>query len=53
MVSTHNLGELAEMLGDKEAAVKRYEEAISLARAIGFEEGVEMGSERLRELKSK
>jgi len=51
-VATHNLGEFAEMLGDKAGARKRYEEAISLARAIGFQEGVETSSERLRSLKA-
>jgi tetratricopeptide (TPR) repeat protein len=52
VVATHNLGELAEMLGEKDVARKRYEEALSLARAIGFDEGVENTSERLRALKS-
>jgi len=52
-VATHNLGEFAEMLGDLVEARRRYEEALSLARAIGFQEGVENTSARLRELKGK
>jgi len=39
-VATHNLGEFAEMNGDIAEARKRYEEAKSLAKAIGFQEGV-------------
>ncbi|KAM3425000.1 hypothetical protein BST61_g6970 [Cercospora zeina] len=49
-VATHNLGEFAEMSNDVNLAKKKYQEAISLARAIGFEEGVEQSSARLREL---
>lgn len=50
VVATHNLGELAELLGDVAEAKKRYLEAVGLARAVGFQEGVENGSERLRAL---
>lgn len=49
-VATHNLGEFAEMLGQKVEARKFYEEARGLARAIGFQEGMEMSGERLRGL---
>ncbi|CAK3750285.1 tpr domain-containing [Lecanosticta acicola] len=49
-VALHNLGEFAEMSKDVELAKKKYKEAVSLARAIGFEEGVEQSSARLREL---
>ncbi|PQE33011.1 tpr domain-containing protein [Rutstroemia sp. NJR-2017a WRK4] len=49
-VATHNLGEFAEMLGEKEEARKRYEEARSLARGIGFAEGVQRSEEGLRRL---
>lgn len=52
VVATHNLGEIAEMLGNKSAAIDRYTEAVSLARGIGYQEGVEMSSARLRELKN-
>lgn len=50
-VATHNLGEFAEMLQNFTEARQRYQEAISIARAIGFEEGVENSSARLRKLK--
>ena len=50
-VATHNLGEIAELMGNKSAAVERYKEAVSLAKAIGYQEGLDMSSERLRDLK--
>lgn len=50
-VALHNLGEFAEMLGDVAEARKKYTEAVSLAKALGFAEGVENGQERLRQLK--
>lgn len=49
-VATHNLGEFAEMNKDFAEAKKRYQEAVGLSRAIGFEEGVEQSSARLRDL---
>ncbi|KAK5108318.1 hypothetical protein LTR62_008414 [Meristemomyces frigidus] len=49
-VATHNLGEFAEMLGQREEAKKLYGEAKALARAIGFTEGVIQSEERLRSL---
>ncbi|KAF2485258.1 hypothetical protein BDY17DRAFT_315719 [Neohortaea acidophila] len=49
-VATHNLGEFAEMVRDTATAEKRYREAISLSRAIGFQDGVDTSSERLRAL---
>ncbi|KAH9836025.1 Tpr domain-containing protein [Teratosphaeria destructans] len=49
-VATHNLGEFAEMLKDVDGARRKYEEALSLSRAIGFQDGVEMSEERLRAL---
>lgn len=39
-VATHNLGEFAEMSGNIEEARRRFEEAKSLAKAIGFQDGV-------------
>lgn len=51
IVATHNLGEIAEMLGNNEAAIQRYQEAVSLAKGIGYQEGLEMSSARLRDLK--
>ncbi|KAM0718579.1 hypothetical protein Q7P37_005649 [Cladosporium fusiforme] len=52
-VALHNLGEFAEMKGDLAEARKKYAEAISLAKALGFAEGVENGQARLKELKGK
>lgn len=52
-VATHNLGEFAEMVGHFSEARRRYGEAISVARAIGFQEGVENGEGRLRGLQGK
>lgn len=49
-VATHNLGEFAEMSKDYAGAKRRYEEAIALSRAIGFSDGIEQSSARLREL---
>lgn len=40
-VAIHNLGEFAEMDGNIREARKRYEEAKSLSKAIGFMEGVQ------------
>ncbi|KAI9850349.1 MAG: hypothetical protein M1838_005796 [Thelocarpon superellum] len=39
-VATHNLGEFAEMQGDVAAARAQYVEAESLAKALGFQEGM-------------
>ena len=49
-VATHNLGEFAEMAGAVAEARRRYAEAVGLARAIGFQEGVDESSARLRKL---
>ncbi|THW92078.1 hypothetical protein D6D15_03419 [Aureobasidium pullulans] len=49
-VALHNLGEFAEMNKDIIEAKKRYKEAVSLARAIGFEDGLENSSAALRRL---
>lgn len=49
-VALHNLGEFAEMGKDIDLAKRKYQEAIGLARAIGFQEGIEQSSARLREL---
>ncbi|KAK0118427.1 hypothetical protein ONS95_012713 [Cadophora gregata] len=40
-VATHNLGEFAEMDGNVKEARKKYEEAKALAKAIGFQDGVQ------------
>lgn len=47
-VATHNLGEFAEMDGNVREARERYEEAYSLAHAIGFEEGRQAAAEGLQ-----
>lgn len=49
-VATHNLGEFAEMDGDIAEARRRYEEAGSLARAIGFQEGLSNSEAALKRL---
>jgi len=52
-VALHNLGEFAQMRGDFVEASKKFTEAVSLAKAVGFLEGVENGEARLKELESK
>ncbi|RDW79878.1 hypothetical protein BP6252_04516 [Coleophoma cylindrospora] len=49
-VATHNLGEFAEMDGNIREARKRYEEARALAKAIGFEEGLQNSDLALKRL---
>ena len=49
-VATHNLGEFAEMDGNIAEARKRFEEAKSLARAIGFQEGILNAEEALNRI---
>jgi hypothetical protein len=49
-VATHNLGEFAEMDGNIAEARKKFEEAKSLAKAIGFTEGYINSEEALRRL---
>lgn len=48
VAATHNLGEFAEMDGNVAEARSRYEEAGSLAHAIGFEDGVKAADQGLR-----
>lgn len=43
-------GEFAEMNKNIKEAKKRYKEAISIAKAIGFEDGLENSSAALRRL---
>ena len=50
-VALHNLGEFAEMNGNMAEAGKKYREAVSLAKAVGFLEGVENSEARLSQLK--
>ncbi|TVY83103.1 TPR repeat-containing protein P27G11.02 [Lachnellula suecica] len=49
-VATHNLGEFAEMLGDVKGAMQKFNEAKSLARAVGFQEGVINSEKALKRL---
>ena len=49
-VATHNLGEFAERNGQIGEARKRYREAISIAKAIGFTESVENSREGLKRI---
>lgn len=53
VVATHNLGEIAEMANDLDEAKRRYHEAISLAKAIGYQDGLEQSSKRLRRLEGR
>lgn len=48
VVATHNLGEFAEMDGNIREARRRFDEALSLAKAIGFQEGVQQSEEALK-----
>lgn len=52
-VATHNLGEFAEMDGNIQEARRRYEEARSLASAMGFKEGEAHSEERLAKILGK
>jgi hypothetical protein len=46
-VATHNLGEFAEAMGQFSEASKLYREAESLAKGIGFDEGIKQAREGL------
>ncbi|KAJ4371104.1 hypothetical protein N0V83_004320 [Neocucurbitaria cava] len=55
-VATHNLGEFFEMEGRVKEARLKYEEAASLAKAVGFAEGTtnaRAGLKRLKEMEKK
>lgn len=49
-VAMYNLAEFAEMLNDRGLAKQRFEEARSLAKGLGLEEGVTRAEEGLRRL---
>lgn len=49
-VALHNLGEFAEMSKNVEAAKRRYKEAVSIARSVGFDEGRENSEAALKRL---
>ena len=50
VVATHNLGEILEMQGRPGEAKRRYEEARSLSKAIGFDDGVKQAATGLKRL---
>ena len=50
VVATHNLGEFAEMQHRYDEARTRYVEAMSLAKALNFEDGVRNAQEALRRI---
>ncbi|KAH8585826.1 hypothetical protein B0O99DRAFT_696101 [Bisporella sp. PMI_857] len=52
-VATHNLGEFAEMDGNIREARARYEEARSIAKAIGFKDGVANSDAGLKRIENK
>jgi hypothetical protein len=55
-VATHNLGEFFEMEGKVKEARQKYEEAVGLAKAIGFSEGLtnaKAGLRRVKEMEKK
>ena len=52
-MATHNLAEFAEMDGDVVEAERRYKEARSLAKGIGFDEGVKNADKGLERLRAK
>jgi hypothetical protein len=49
-VATHNLGEFAEMDGNIAEARKKFEEARSLAKGLGFQEGISNAEAALRRI---
>ncbi|KAF2737020.1 hypothetical protein EJ04DRAFT_574877 [Polyplosphaeria fusca] len=51
--ATHNLGEFLEMEGRVNEARAKYQEAQSLARSVGFKEGVAQAKEALKRLDQK
>lgn len=51
-VTTHNLGELAEMAGNLESAKQLFMEALSLSKAVGFQDGIVQASEALKRVQA-
>lgn len=51
--ATYNLGEFAEMMGDLGLAQRKFDEAKSLAGAVGFRQGVEVAEAALERLRTK
>ncbi|RPA74951.1 hypothetical protein BJ508DRAFT_230451 [Ascobolus immersus RN42] len=50
VAALYNLGEIAELLGEKGGARDKYEQARSLADGIGMKEGVERAEEAIKRL---
>jgi len=50
VAATHNLGEIAALLGDRKRALERFTEALSLAKGLGMQEGIEAASEAIRRM---
>ena len=51
-VATTNLGDFADLEGDVEEAKRRWQEGLSLSKAIGFQEGENTTTEKLKSLTS-
>ncbi|KAJ5168128.1 uncharacterized protein N7482_003722 [Penicillium canariense] len=50
VAATYNLGEIAELQNKPDVAQQRYAEAKSLAKGLGYEEGISMSDEALKRL---
>ena len=48
LAATHNLAEIARMLGNKQLATEKFGEALSLAKGLGMAEGAGAAREGLR-----
>lgn len=48
VAATHNLGEIERLLGNKDAALMRFAEALSLAKGLRMLEGVEAAQQGLK-----
>ncbi|KAJ5109169.1 hypothetical protein N7456_005844 [Penicillium angulare] len=53
VVATYNLGEIAELQNKPDVAKQRYNEARSLAKGLGFDEGISMADSALKRLVKK
>lgn len=52
-VATHNLAEFAEMIGDFKEARLKYADAESVAKVLGFDEGVKNARAGLKRIEGK
>ncbi|KAJ5391411.1 hypothetical protein N7509_006901 [Penicillium cosmopolitanum] len=53
VAATYNLGELAELQQKPETAIARYTEARSLAKGLGYQEGVSLADDALARLRKR